>query len=168
MLTEPLGRVTTEYIDREDRLRLSAESSTRLTMVIWLTQRLMQRLVPILLKWLEQRQGLTNARADIMHGWAQQAARAGLSEQHPVKADEARSVWLAQSVDIAQSPDKVVLTFKGPDHERAQWILEADPLRQWLNIVYDAHVVAGWALSVWPEWVTGAALTNQAATKVVH
>ena len=41
-----LQRCTTEYIATEDRLRLSGEIGTQSTVVLWLTQRLLNRLMP--------------------------------------------------------------------------------------------------------------------------
>ena len=41
-----LGRVTTVYVDVEDRFRLSGEAQDGLVLVLWLTQRLLCRLVP--------------------------------------------------------------------------------------------------------------------------
>ena len=41
-MTDSLDRITTEYIDAEDRLRLSGQSADGSAVVIWLTQRLIQ------------------------------------------------------------------------------------------------------------------------------
>ena len=49
-----LERCTTEYAEDEDRLRLSAELANGNTVVLWLTQRLLNRLVPHLVQWLEK------------------------------------------------------------------------------------------------------------------
>ena len=166
-MTDTLERVTTEYIESEDRLRLSGETASRSSVVIWLTSRLLQKLVPILLQWLEQQHGAT-PRAGILHEWAQQAARAGLAAQPPVKTEGAHKAWLAQSIDITPSTETVVLTFRSGDEQRAVLVLAAEPLRQWLNIAYDAHVVAGWSLAVWPEWVSEAAVPIQAPRIGLH
>ena len=41
-----LHRITTEYIDSEDRIRLTGQLASGDTVVLWLTQRLLNRLVP--------------------------------------------------------------------------------------------------------------------------
>ncbi len=46
MLT--LQRITTEYVELEDRILLAGELGNREAVVVWLTQRLLQRLVPVL------------------------------------------------------------------------------------------------------------------------
>lgn len=166
-MTAVLERFTTEYIGMEDRLRLSVSTAGHSSMVIWLTQRLLQRLVPVLLQWLEQQGGVTS-HALLLQEWAQQAARAELTAQPPVKAEDAASVWLAESIDITLTTKAVVLTFKGIYDQRATLTLAAAPLRQWLNIVYDAHVMAGWSMALWPEWLSAAASPAPAASVSLH
>lgn len=56
-MTDTLQRITTEYIDHEDRLRLAGEDAQGQTTVLWLTQRLLNRLIPHLCQWLEQQGG---------------------------------------------------------------------------------------------------------------
>ena len=53
-MTTTLRRITTEYIEIEDRLRISGEIADAEAVVIWLTQRLLLRLLPLLLQWLDQ------------------------------------------------------------------------------------------------------------------
>ena len=67
-------RITTQYIDFEDRIRLAGEVGNAAPVVIWLTRRLLQRLLPALLQWLE-RQGADKQRAEVLQSFAQQAAR---------------------------------------------------------------------------------------------
>src|SRR5688500_11623886 len=93
-MTVTLKRVSTEYSDREDRLRLSGEVEGAGPVVIWLTQRLAARLLPLLLKYLDQQ---TDGRPhrDALHGFAQQAARAELKPQAPVRAEPSAESLLA-------------------------------------------------------------------------
>jgi hypothetical protein len=164
-----LQRITTEYIDSEDRIRLCGESAPNTTVVLWLTQRLLNRLVPHLLGWLEQQTGVSggvasDVRADVMNSFAQQAALASMEQQAPVQAHSPQSAWLVQSVDVTVNPQLVRLTFKGSDAGQQSTDLEAAvamqalPLRQWLSILHEQCRLAGWvstdaANAVWPEWV---------------
>ena len=50
-----LTSFTTEYIEQEDRLRLVG-SFEQGKVVVWLTLRLLQRLLPLFVRWLEQQQ----------------------------------------------------------------------------------------------------------------
>ena len=49
-----LQRLTTEYVDAEDRMRLTGEIRPGETLVLWLSQRLLMRLLPHLFLWLEK------------------------------------------------------------------------------------------------------------------
>lgn len=162
-----LQRITTEYIDLEDRIRLAGEVENAAPVVIWLTQRLLQRLLPALLQWLEC-QGDATPLAELLHGFAQQAARAELTPQTPVRAVAGCTAWLALSVDIAQSKEAVSLTFRGADGQDAVLTLATKPLRQWLGIVHDAYLKADWPLNVWPDWVGASTLPAGLQAVVLH
>lgn len=148
-----LQRVTTEYVEAEDRLRLCGECEDGTAVVVWLTQRLLQRLLPMLFAWLE-RQGDDMPRADVLLGFAQQAALAELAPQLPVQAVSGSAAWLAQAVDVVRTAEAVGLTFKGgEDGEAVALALAAKPLRQWLGIVQQACGKAGWPTAMWPQWM---------------
>lgn len=151
-MTSSLQRITTEYIDLEDRVRLSGETDNATTVVVWLTQRMLERLLPALLQWLE-RQSADIPRAEMLQGFAQQAAEAGLTPQPPVRAGADSMAWLVLSVDVTQTEQAVSLIFRGVEGQDISLALAANPLRQWLAIVHDAYFKAGWSLAVWPEWV---------------
>lgn len=120
--------------------------------MIWLTQRLLQRLLLPLLRWLGH-QGTDTPSAKVLQSFAQQAARAELVMQVPVRAGKGSAIWLALSVDIAQSEQSVSLTFCGVDGQGATLTLGAKPLRQWLSILHEACIKAEWELDVWPGWL---------------
>lgn len=160
-------RFTTEYIDFEDRLRLAAETDEGGRVLLWLTQRLLQRLLPVLLRWLEQQAGQT-PHAEALQGFAQQAARAELRPQVPVPADEGDAGWLVHSVDIIQTSQNVCLNFKGAAGNAVSLTLEAKPLRQWLNIVHDAYAKAEWRLEGWPEWARDGSAAVDRPDVVLH
>ncbi len=151
-----LQRFTTEYVEIEDRIRLAGEVAPCHTVVLWLTQRLLARLLPHLLKWLEQQTGAT-LRGDVLQGFAQQAAMAALEPQDPVPVPH-ELAWLVHSVDIAAASDGVGLTFKpaGDANKLTRLTLQAQPLRQWLNILYGQYQKAEWPLTVWPAWLAEA------------
>lgn len=52
-----LQRVTTAYLENEDRLRLTGKLADGDIVVLWLTQRLLSRLVPHLTTWLARQAG---------------------------------------------------------------------------------------------------------------
>lgn len=174
-----LQRVTTEYVDSEDRIRLSGEFPNGDTVVLWLTQRLMNRLAPHLLAWLVPEaqpqaspiasSGRSSAQAvhhDVVQGFAQQAALAQLTPAPPVRASSPQASWRVESVDITRGEDAVTLTFKGEGDARATLTFAAQPLRQWLGIIFEQYLRAEWPTAIWPEWMEAARSqkTGDAAT----
>lgn len=156
VMSTELERITTEYVPDEDRIRLVGEVGDGTTVVIWLTQRLLQRLLAVLLQRLEQQSAHT-LHAELLQGFAQQAARAELTSQAPVQADDGNAPWLAHAVDIGQSDLGVSLTFKSADGASASLLLSDQHLRQWLNIVNDVTLLAQWPQDVWPQWLRDSA-----------
>lgn len=161
-----LQRFTTEYIESEDRVRLSGETEQGIV-VIWLTQRLLQRLIPVLLQRLE-RETVNIPRAEALQSFAQQAARAELAPQAPVRASTDSRSWLASAVDIKQSPSLLNLTFKSAQQDQNDLIFTGKMLRHWLNILHLAYRKAGWPQTVWPEWMQESTTLVAPASRHLH
>ena len=165
-----LQRITTDYVDTEDRIRLSGEADENTSIVLWLAQRLLAQLIPHLLGLIEK-QSLELANADssdpaltssLMQGFAQQVAEAELVPEIPVQAAASAQSWLVIEVDITLSPKgTLVLVFKREagnaalqeDIAKATLTVEAKQLRQWLGIVHVLWQRAGWPLALWPTWM---------------
>jgi len=151
-----LQRITTEYIEAEDRVRLTGEFAPEQTMVLWLTQRLLNRLLPHLFKRLNAQTG-DGLAADIRQEFAQQAAMAALQSQAAVHRQSQSETWLVHSVNVLHDAQGVHLIFKSvdvpADMEVASLTLQAQPLRQWLTILHDQCRKSEWPLNVWPPWV---------------
>ena len=166
-MTPGLERITTQYVAQEDRVRLTGQTPEGTPVVIWLSMRMLQRLLPPLFKWLEQ-QGPASTFKDLRQGFAQQAARAELQATAPVRAKADSQTWLAHGVDIAYWKGVVRLTFKAPGEEDAILRMPVKPLRQWLGIVYEAYRKAEWPLQVWPDWVREASASPKKDETVLH
>jgi hypothetical protein len=142
-----LQRITTDYIETEDRIRLVAEigaantSSAAYTLVLWLTRRLLDRLIPHLTLWLEQQQGNV-PRLDILHSFVQQTAERQLEPESPVSIKQNTQHWLVETVDIRTGTEQLQLTFKNAARQAASLNLAATPLRQWLSILHQQYQVA--------------------------
>ncbi len=155
-----LQRITTEYIEAEDRIRLTGAREAGATEVLWLTQRLLTRVINNLLQWLEQQSTVAapdalkdGEAAQLVQGFAQQAASAELRLQKPVRSRGDEQAWIVNSVDITRSPQAVKLNFKGANGELAALTLEARQLRQWLAIIHQLWRVAQWPPAIWPRWM---------------
>lgn len=168
-----LQRFTTEYVDLEDRIRLSGETAGGEAEVLWLTRRLIGRLVPHLCAWLEKQDGLGRALdephvADALQGFALQAALQSLVPQPPVAPEQARRSWLVQSVDVTAGDDALQLVFRGEDDARVSLVLQAQALRQWLGILHAQCVAGEWPLEAWPSWLTGPIPAGTPHAMVLH
>lgn len=169
-----LTRLTTEYVPDEDRVRLAGETGPELAVVMWLTRRLLDRLLPHLLEWLVARgagqaQAADRGYGELVQGMAQQSARAALPAQPPVDAARADLECLVRSVDVTADASFIRLGFALPDDaEPITLDFEQQPLRQWLNIVHDRYRQAGWPMDLWPSWMTEAARPTEPAGAVLH
>ena len=154
-----LERVTTRYSVAQDRICLAGELPGGSPVVLWLTQRLLRRLLPPLLAWLQEQGGAAYTvmgsalYADALQGFAQQAARAQLQPQAPVQVPEGSLSCLVEGVDMGRSPEAVRLVFRDAQGVVAAMVLQPQPLRQWLSILFDAWRQAEWPLEVWPDWL---------------
>lgn len=166
MSTHPqLQRVTTEYVQTEDRMRLSGALADGRTVVLWMTQRLFNYLLPPLTKWLEDH-GVTGqvasaaastpADKEMLQEFAQKSAQAALTPQPRVQADQPADTWLVEAVDIDSNTRVVRLTFRAADGRAVGVPLEAESLRQWLAVVHSHYGRGGWATTAWPTWMEDA------------
>lgn len=158
-----LQRLTTEYVEAEDRIRVSGERADGSTVLLWFTQRLLNRLVPHLTAWLVRQgvpaSGIPSVQAvheDVVQGFAQQAARAQLAPEPPVRAWAPQAAWRVDAVDITPGEDAVLLVFKGEAGAQAALHLATQPLRQWLAIVFEQFLRGEWPTTAWPAWMEDA------------
>ena len=168
-----IQKITTEYIDTEDRLRIMGEIAPSQTIVLWLTQRLLHGLMGHLCRCLDEqssRQSHSRAmQADVMHSFAQELARAQLPAQAPVRAGSTSRQWLVTSIDVTQLAQTVILTFKGNEPDaQASLTLHEQALRQWLSITFAQCQKAGWPAEVWPDWLQADSQPSATAQRMIH
>ena len=166
-------RFTTEYIDHEDRLRISASLANDEVAVMWLTRRLLDRLATHLSGLLEQETEQAPL-PEVRQTFVQQAAVASHlqqsqeQEQVPVQPQQAQVVheWLVHEVDVTPMEHGVRLRLRGAHpHEQVELGMPPLLLRQWLGIVHGQYQRANWPLSPWPVWMNEAAQSVAAAEK---
>jgi hypothetical protein len=164
-----LQRITVQYVLSEDRIRFAGEDKEGKVWVLWMTQRILKRLIPHLCKWLEQREG-DKLQDKIRHEFAQQKARSNSTHLAPVKVLEDSQSMLVFSVDVKTWPETLELLFKNKEGDNCAALkLQAQILRQWLNIVYDQYLRGEWSTDLWPFWVIDAKNTDQSMkTEVFH
>jgi len=148
-----LQRVTTEYVMAEDRIRLSGQTADDHVVVIWLTQRMLNRLVSHLTRWLEDNGVADGADNALLQNFAQQAAEAALEPQPAVQAEASEISWRVDEVDITTGSRGVAVTFKSAGADTARVTMAADALRQWLGILHGQYVKGEWPTTFWPSWM---------------
>lgn len=174
-----LTRITTEYDQTEDRFCLRGSTESGDTLSLWLSQRLLIRIVLHLTQWLES-DPATEMQAPVtseqarqqLQSFEQQAAQAELVPEQPVIAEEssdAATSWLVQEVDIQRNEHVAVgLAFKNPVGEHATLQMSAQQLRQWLGIVHRLWQTAEWPMTVWPVWVSGSGDSDSMTSGPFH
>lgn len=160
-----LGKITTSYSDSEDRLQLAGEDAAGDTsLVLWLTQRLANRLVRTLTQWLEQEDGgrLSTLAPDLRQAWAQEAATQMFQPAAPVRVAADAPGLLVTSVDLARDAGRYILVFRIADDTDAPSLsFSSIELRQWLGIVRSLYQAAGWPQDPWPTWLAEQAETER-------
>jgi len=165
---QELQRITTEYVEAEDRLRLTGELSPGDTRVLWLSQRLLLRLLPHLCLWLEKQRG-TAFPPDIEQSLELRAATERLGQEAPVRPAAHCRAYLVLAVDINAAGATLHLSLRGED-EADQVALKLPPLalRQWLSILHTLWSTAQWPASVWPDWVAQTDARRAADKRALH
>ncbi|MAC47815.1 hypothetical protein [Oceanospirillum beijerinckii] len=152
-----LQRVTTEYVETEDRIRLNGLADED-TLCIWLSKRLADRLVTAVTQLLEQQhvEQAEGVKNDLL-SFSQQAAqqRTQRDAEEPVAAAvKPEASWLVLSVQITPTPHSLRMTLVGKnDQQKAELNMGIGNVRQWLNILFSAYKRGQWSTDAWPEWM---------------
>jgi hypothetical protein len=146
-----LRRLTTTYVMEEDRIRLCGAGANDVAVTVWVTQRLVQRLVPVLVAWIEERDRDV-LRPEVMQSFVQQRAAQSLEPAKPVESEAAGETWLATAVDVHRTPTEVAIVFRDGENQASMGFTQMQ-LRQWLEILRKCHLVAEWPDGIWPAWM---------------
>jgi len=154
-----IRRFTTHYDLAEDRVSLTLEREEGDVLRLWLTRRLLVRMVPELVKVLEKRlvtregrparAGETDQRRD------QRSALGGMQPQEPVRAEPGRETpdHLITGVGLRLSRKAILLDMKAGETV-VQTVPFAIPhIRQWLAVLNQCFRRAGWDEDIWPAWL---------------
>jgi len=145
-------KITTQYSETEDRIMLSGEVSSDESVTLWINQRLLIRLLPHFFSWLEK-QDTSSIPKEISQNFAQQAAKAELTPDSPVTANEQSKECLIVAVDVTPVNGALKLVFRSKDNHETHLVLPGIVLRQWLSILYSLWHTAEWPTDIWPEWM---------------
>lgn len=163
------ARFTSRYDPAEDRIQILLERPEEGVLTLWLTRRLLSRLLPPLLARLEGT-GPAAGRGAGQGGQApqgppaavqrfqQEAAVSAITRQPAVSPDpgarpDERIAYLVTSVDIRSGASAVILDFKCGENLLHSLPFGGDTLRQWLGIIHSQYRAAKWAEPFWPDWI---------------
>lgn len=152
-----LKRITTAYIENEDRIRMTGQSAGGDTVCLWLTRRITDRLLAALFKILAPAREAPGA--EIFAQLAQQRAELQHAPQTPVQPPAGGPAGhLVQAVSIARLEGAIRLALRENGNDIAFIALTDNEMRQWLAIVRQAYRTAEWPMHDWPDWLTEAAV----------
>lgn len=160
-----LQRLTTQYVDTEDRVRLAGEDAQGNVQVLWLTHRLLARLAPPVCRHLAPDAG---ANTELISGFRQEAATSQLASQEPVAAPGSAAGHLITRVDAVPIEQGLRMTFFAELEQAATISFTELALRQWLAILRGQFLAAGWPEHPWPAWTDPSAAPEASTHQSLH
>lgn len=175
-MPDAVDRFTTEYIPDEDRMRVSVAFKDGSVQVLWLTQRLLDRLLAQLVAQIGSAPLPGGApkspvAAKAQQRFNQQAAAASITPQKPVRVktheQQVRPPTLITSIDLGFGKTVVRVDFRAGEAVMAQLPFSKEALRQWFSVLYKRYEEAGWSGAFWPDWIrSDADMTEAGSTRV--
>jgi hypothetical protein len=164
-----LSRLTTQYINDEDRIRITGDIGPNHTVTLWLTQRLLIRAVEHLCKYIESLVLTNDYASQLKNSFAQQSAKAQIEPQAAVQIKSVHANWLVTTIDINFNNGFSILVLKGdnPTNEVALTLSE-HALRQWLTILFEQSCKAEWPQTLWPDWIVEKQKSSSVQTAMLH
>jgi hypothetical protein len=139
----------------EDRMRLDAISTAGETQSIFLTRRLADRFVPLLVAQAEK-QAIPGVPKELGLAMNQEQLRIE-REENPLAAVEPKqgsSRWLCQTIHIGEDQDKVVWTLTDEAENTAVMGLRGDGVRNVLEVLLIVYQGLEWTTQSFPGWMT--------------
>lgn len=158
-------RLTTEYVQFEDRIRLNLEDAQQQRATLWFTQRLLNRVVPALIKLLEEETS-GSPQAEEVQAFTQQRAQRSIEQEAPIAASE--SAWLVRRVDLTPSAQRILLLFTDEAEQSAKLEVPRTALRQWLSILRELYRRAEWNTEIWPDWLAPLSQNDKTGKTQLH
>jgi len=160
-----IHRFSLVYDADQDRIGWDTEDVGGRTMRLWLTQRLSKGLVNAIVPLLTPQtpHDVAAPHAATLQSWEQAAAMADFGKVPSVQTSGEPSSALINSMQIQPTEDglNLSLDYRGP--EPLTISLASAAVRQTLTVIYRLYLAAGWAMDIWPAWITDPETTAPAA-----
>lgn len=149
---------TGRYDPVEDRLRLDAVDAVDAAggkQAIFLTRRLVDRVIPVLVSHLEGKtpEGIP---ADLAQGMSQAQARTARQQGEATPAVSAESempIWLCRTIHVQKARHGLNVIFTDDARIDAIMPMVEANLRAVLDILLELYTKAGWPTEPFPEWM---------------
>lgn len=169
----PLSRFSTQFCADEDRLFLTCENDAGETHIIWLTQRLTNKLLVVLFGFADKisvGRTLPAESYDLWRSGLQQTASAALETTRAPEPNSITGRYLATSVSVTPQEDSLQLVFLAEGASSIPLKLSVTQMLQWLKALYICYVNANWSFQDWPQWFLEASASDvpRQADKIWH
>lgn len=162
------NKLSQAYDGVEDRILLLSEDAQGAICRLWLTQRMTNKVILALFKWLGEQSAsqLPQVPPTTAQTWNQAAALSQFIPSEPVEVAVTspssappgavpliEAEGLVRSVDVQRSGEDYMLVFHLGSEATLSSPFTAVELRQWLSILHGLYQTAGWAMEAWPSWM---------------
>ena len=161
--SQTITTVTTQYDEKEDRIRLSVVNRHQQSFVLWLTRRLAERMVPALLSGIKPRVNEEEASAQVAQEtqaaqaaqfYEQLEARLSKKPAKPVKPPSFAPQGLIREITLKTADNGTrILIFHADDMPATKLIVTPKELRQWLEALRVGFHKGQWRQDLWPDWI---------------
>ena len=150
--------VTMQFDPLEDRLIMDCSDKSKNTQRLWLTRRLLDRLIPSLTDQLEVN-STNKISKELEQSFEQEKAEINKTKTESVKLIKNNPSWLVTSVKVGKNSQEFKLLFIEDKIEnenyqnKAEFVLAIPNLRQWLNALFKIYLKASWDTKFFPVWI---------------
>ena len=154
--------VTMQFDPLEDRIIMDCSNKSKDTQRLWLTRRLLNRLIPSITEQLEVNSS-NKISKELEQAFAQEKAEIKKIKTKSVVLKKDNQSWLVTSVKVEKNKFEFKLLFinengsetigKDGNHKKAEFVLAISNLRQWLNALFKIYTKAEWDTKCFPNWI---------------
>mgnify|MGYP001158022187 FL=1 len=146
---------TARYDPAEDRLRLDAVDANGQKQALWLTRRLADRVIPVLVSHLEGKtpEGIPPDLAQGMSQSRARQARQTADTMPAVVAESGTPTWLCRTIHVQKARHGLNVIFTDDARINAVMPMVEANLRAVLDILLDLYTKANWSTEPFPEWM---------------
>lgn len=146
---------TGRYIPVEDRLRLDAVDRDGNKQSLFMTRRLVDRIIPVMVEHLEGQtpEGMPLHLVQEMQQDRVRKVHAEGDSEAPVEVAPELVPWLCRTVHLTKTGPSLSVVFTDDTHIEAHMPMSAENLRVVLDIFKTLYTSAEWGLQAFPDWM---------------